>query len=87
MCLYSPGKDPDIWKGVKSNVLSRFLSQELEANTEILNAEYSLGRFSFAGRERTSLKGRKSKMRLGRDARTMKTPLSSQHNAASSTPR
>lgn len=37
--LYSPGTDPDIWRRVKSNVLSGFLLK-LEANTEIFNAEY-----------------------------------------------
>lgn len=37
--LHSPGTAPDIWRGVKSNVLSGVFTQELEANTEIFNAE------------------------------------------------
>lgn len=37
--LHSPGTAPDIWRGVKSNVLSGVFTQELEANAEIFNAE------------------------------------------------
>lgn len=54
--LHSPGTAPDIWRGVKSNVLSGVFTQELEANTEIFNAEHSLGRLAFAEKEVTSMK-------------------------------
>lgn len=37
--LHPPGTAPDVWRGARSNVLSGF-SLELEANTEIFNAEY-----------------------------------------------
>lgn len=56
--LHSPGRAPDIWRGVKSSVLSGFLLKLEEANTEIFNAESSIGRFSFAERERISKKER-----------------------------